>query len=313
MKRFWRAPWLAEQSPERRPARRVWRLGVVVALCVWWLSGLAVAWLALAPMHRAEPATPIGGGIRSFENVELRSADGVRLAGWLIPARGRARAVVIGCHGIGSDRTSLIPFARTMSRRGYDVLLFDFRARGRSGGSRCTIGYRETDDVLAAVAWAGAHPPTRGLPIALYGQSMGAASAILAAARSPQVRAVVAESPFSRLDRAVALWFRRLAGPLGPAIAAPSVWWGEKLLGCRLRDVSPEDAMRRLSDCPVLLIQDAEDRQSPASETDRLLRASGGRASRWTAPGADHLCAQAVAPREFERRVATFLDDAIGR
>ncbi len=308
---------LGENAGCARPARgsRLRRgcYRLLLALGIWWGLGLGIAWLTIAPIQIRSTVTPAAYGAKDYTDVALQSADGTDLAGWLMPANGAAKGVVIACHGIGADRTSLLPFAETMNRRGYAVILFDFRAHGRSGARHGTAGYREVEDVLAVIGWARANSSTYGLPVVLYGQSLGAACALMAAARCPYVRAVVAESPFSRLDRAIDNHFSRTAGWAAPVLSIPTVWWGERLIGCRARDVSPEAEIARIAPRTVLLIQDAADRQAPPSETAILVRASGGAAKLWTVPGADHVCAELVQREEFERRVVGLFDAAAGK
>jgi fermentation-respiration switch protein FrsA (DUF1100 family) len=146
----------------------------------------------------------------------------------------------------------------------------------------------------------------RELPLGLFGESQGGAVALMAAARSPEVRAVVAESPFARLDNAVGNHFRMAFGAAGPLVGVPVRWIGEGFIRRRCCDVSPVDEIPRISPRPLLLIQDGADRLCPPEETAALMAAAKEPKELWTVPNADHIQAEDVAPKELEQRVPAF-------
>jgi len=272
------------------------------------LACAAIAWLSVRPRPAAVPRDPASAGLHG-EPIALVSSDGARLAGWLVwNPKVRPRAAVVLCHGVDGTRLDMVPAARMLVQAGYATLLYDSRTRGASGGRRATLGVREPEDLGAAVRFLQSHPRTSGLPVGVLGASLGGATAILAAAALPEVRAVVAESAFSRLDRAIERHFRLWFGPVAPLLAGPSRRIGERLIGAPAHLVSPERAIARLGRRPVLLIHDADDRFCDALEADRLARAASGPVERWTVPSAGHIEAVHVAPEEYRRRVVGFFD-----
>jgi len=270
-----------------------------------------VAWQTVRPKNAPLRTDPGRDGL-AYERVAFHSADGTPLAGWFIPAPVKsARGVIVLCHGVDSDRRAMLWKARVLHKHGYATLLFDFRGRGESGPALCTIGYREVDDLLAAVALIQSRPDCRDQPIGVFGESQGGAVALMGTARCPAIRAVAAESPFARLDHAVDHHFRGLFGACTPAVEYPVRWMGELLIRKRCCDVSPVSEVPRIAPRPILLVQDADDALCPPSETAALLAAAGPNATLWTVPGAIHIEAQTVAPDEFERRVTAFFDASL--
>ena len=154
------------------------------------------------PYRRPLSSSPAIFGLQ-YEDVTFPSTDdAVPLRGWFLPAAGSDRVVVI-VHGRNSNRTGdqgeLVPHAEALVERGYNALLFDFRGHGESGGVRFTLGTVEQRDVLGAVDYL----ESRGFAPARMGfwaHSMGAATVLLASAASPDVRTIVADSSFARLD-----------------------------------------------------------------------------------------------------------------
>src|SRR4029077_9822346 len=124
------------------------------------------------------------------------------LSGWWLP-HPQPRGVVVVCHGYLVNRCEVLGVAGTLQRAGFSCLLFDFRALGVSQGNLCTIGACEVEDALGAVDFVAPHD----LPIAIFGSSMGAAIAIMTAARDDRIGAVIADSPYATLARAADEWW----------------------------------------------------------------------------------------------------------
>ena len=89
----------------------------------------------------------------AIEELAMRTEDGERLHGWWVVARaGRRRGSVLLCHGNGGDIGLRIPHARLLTAAGFDVLLFDYRGYGRSGGRASEAGtYRDARAALGAL------------------------------------------------------------------------------------------------------------------------------------------------------------------
>lgn len=235
------------------------------------------------------------------------------LRGWFLPATQKPRGLIICCHGVDSDRGDLLTTAVILHKAGYAALLFDFRARGESDGRLCTLGYREVDDLLAAIRYAQARPDLRQVPIGLLGEFMGAAVALMGAARCPDVQAVIAESPFARLDHAVNNHFRSVFGFAAPLFAVPTRIIGQMLIGKSCADIAPAAEISRISPRPLLLIEDGSDKLCPPEETQALLAASGSPKQLWRVPNAGHISSQSVAPDEYARRITGFFNTALPR
>jgi len=125
-------------------------------------------------------------------------AGGVDLSGQLdVPAG--AIALVVFSHGSGSSRLSPRNqhVAAALRQRGFATLLLDLltELEARCDGLDATLRFDVdllADRLIAATDWVRAQPELAGLPIAYFGASTGAATALLAAARRPlDVAAVV--------------------------------------------------------------------------------------------------------------------------
>jgi alpha-beta hydrolase superfamily lysophospholipase len=126
-----------------------------------------------------------------MEGSRLMTADGVELATRSWSSTGEARAIVILVHGLSStkDHPHVVGLAERLRTRSLDVLSYDARGHGESGGLS-TLGDLERNDIAAAVTFARG----RQNRVALVGASMGAVAALAYAASDPDLAGVVVVS-----------------------------------------------------------------------------------------------------------------------
>ena len=279
-----------------------------VALAAWLGGSAAAAWFVLHPWTWPVRPHHVPHGCAA-EEVAFVSSDLVGLSGWLF-APEQPRGAVVLCHGAFENRLGVIDCVPPLVERGYAVLVFDFRARGLSRGGCSTIGWRETDDVLAAVQTVRRLRPE--LPLALMGYSMGAAASLMAAAREPDIAAVIADSSYDRLDRAMDQHLRTFFGPTAPVLGAPGRALVVRGMGVDPATVSPLDEAPQLAGRPVLLIHCTGDLMCESAGSERLAAAIGPSAELWMVRYWRHTKARRKVPQEYWQRVGEFLDRAFG-
>ncbi len=103
----------------------------------------------------------------AYEEVTLRTADGVDLAGWWVPSHHGAAVVVR--HGAGSTCTAALDQGGVLGRAGHGVLLVDARGHGQSEGSGMDLGWWGERDTAAAVGFLLAQPGVAPDRIGLLG------------------------------------------------------------------------------------------------------------------------------------------------
>ena len=137
-----------------------------------------------------------------YENVSFQSADGTRLHGWFVPARGvadakQARATIIHFHGNAQNLTAHWQAVKWLPEHGYNVFLFDYRGYGQSAGEPNPEGLFA--DSNAALDYVRSRPDVNPERLLVFGQSLGGTNAIavVGAGNKAGVRAVAIESTFS--------------------------------------------------------------------------------------------------------------------
>jgi fermentation-respiration switch protein FrsA (DUF1100 family) len=200
----------------------------------------------------------------NFEGVQFHSSDGIRLDGWYVPAGPNARGTIIYCHGQNRSKIEMLPMAAFGHELGFNGLLFDFRHQGDSGGKISTIGYQERHDVIAAVHYA-LEQEKATQPIILWGISMGASAALMGAADSAEVNAVISDSSFLSFTDVIKhhwkLFFHLPTFPVAYEIIYWSAWRG----GFPPSDFDLEKAVRKIAPRPILFVAVEGDRRMPPS------------------------------------------------
>lgn len=188
--------------------------GLIFLLAILLLGGYLLAtyilpYTLLQPGHRTGDQTPAKYGL-PYEHLTLEPEAGIKLDAFYVPAAGPARANLIMLHGVGSCKEVYLSWVAELVEMGYNVLLWDQRAHGKSGGKFLTYGYFEKHDVSWAVDWLEAKSP--GLPTGIYGNSMGGAVAIQSLANDARLRFGLIESTFTDLPAVANAYGRRMSG-----------------------------------------------------------------------------------------------------
>ena len=307
--------------PESRPVvlRRERRL--VVGLCAVTVVLLAYAGVSLVvaetltkPYRRPLASSPAVFGL-AYEDVTFTSTgDGIALRGWFLPVPDSDRVVVIA-HGRNSNRTGedgqLVPHAEALVKHGYNVLMFDFRAHGESSGVRYTLGGAEQRDVLGAVAYLrsrGFAPDRMGF----WAHSMGAATVLLTSAVSPDVRTIVADSSFARLEDLLARELPRTSGLPG-FFNPPILFFARTLFGADASIVNPVDVVSGLPPDSLFIIHAEADGLIPVNHARRIAAAAGPAVyDLWIFPGSRHDRVSSAAPDRYRARVLAFFGEKLG-
>jgi alpha-beta hydrolase superfamily lysophospholipase len=284
-------------------------LVVTFLFCLFVVLPPRMASQALHPERLSGTATPARFDL-AYEDVTFEG-QGVSLSGWYVPGQGEAAIVLV--HGFAAERRETLEFVPWLHRAGYDLLLYDQRGAGTSGGDGVTFGYYEAGDLDAAVRYLRARSGARRM--GALGRSQGAAVVLLAAGQGAPLDAVVADSGFADLERAAAESAARLFGPdwgRFSAVLSPLILWhAERQSGLRAAAVRPVDAIARLSPRPVLLIHGLRDQLFSYQHSETLYAAAGEPRELWLVPDAVHAGASVKQPAEYQRRLLAFFGSAL--
>lgn len=215
------------------------------------LLSLVGFYLGLRPFRVISTVTPENFSLK-YEPVQFRTSDDILLKGWFIPSKKPQAKTIILLHGYPADKGDILP-TRLFLHQHYNLLFVDFRYLGESGGHYSTVGSYEVRDVRAAVDYLH----TRGIhETAVWGLSMGGAVALMAVKECPEIKAVVAEKPYARLE-----WIanKRYSIPgLNWVIGQMFRLWGYLLLQVDIKNVNPMQDAAKIN-IPLLLLYSKND------------------------------------------------------
>lgn len=158
----------------------------------------------------------------SVERVLIPSR-GEEMEGWWIEVDS-AKGIVILFPGYAGRKSDLQTEARAFRELGYHTLLVDFPGHGGSTGHQTSVGFHESADVQATVAYVAGQYPDQD--IVLYGFSMGAVAILKALGEAElPVRAAIVGAPFGSLLQTVRNRFTLMGLPSFP-FADLLVFWG---------------------------------------------------------------------------------------
>jgi pimeloyl-ACP methyl ester carboxylesterase len=241
----------------------------------------------------------------SFESINCRTQDGLRLVGWSVEPR-VARGTVAMFHGLRCTRALFLERMAILVKAGYRCVVFDHRAHGESQGRLTSFGYHESRDVAAVLHYVRQRWPES--PRIAHGISMGAAAICFAAKHACAVDAIVLESLYhdikaaftTRINAGFPGWYGRLMHGI--------IWITEKRLGLKMEDVTPADHIGCLAPAPVLLITGTEDSHASPLDASRLYERCEGPRELVLVPGAGHCDLLEVAGTAYEEHVLGFLE-----
>ena len=299
---------------ERQRKTKKWLVPSLVSILL--LAAIAcvaisiyVGWNLTHKERKAVVETPEAYGM-AYDNITFISKDGgLKLKGWVIEPTKRAKMTVIFSHGYGGNRyepnVPFLPIAKALTDEGYRVIMFDFRASGESEGDMTTIGAKEKYDLLGVIDYAKQHYSE---PIVLYGVSMGAATSILAAGMDKDVKAVIADSPFSDLEG-----YLRTYMPVWTNLPNVPFTYLIITLIPMITDLHPAEsvpikAVDAIAPRPILFIHSKADPSIPYKESVNMYNKHPDVFELWLTEKAKHVKSFDMYKEEYIHKILAFLE-----
>jgi uncharacterized protein len=233
--------------------------------------------------------------------VRIPEPGSAGLAAWWVRVTPERGAVLL-LHSIRADRRSMLPRARLLLQEGFSVLLVDLQAHGESPGDTITLGFRESGNARAALAWLRSRSQGR---VGVIGTSLGGV-AVLLGPQPSGFDAVVLEAVYPDVRTAIQNRIRIRLGPLAPALAPLLLVQLRPRLGAGPDDLRPILRIARLG-APVLVVAGELDRHTTLAESEALFGAASPPKELWIVAGAHHQDFLAKDPAGYREHVVRFL------
>jgi len=290
---------MAELIPSARKTQKG-KLGRVLRISAICLVLIMIAvFIAIPPlimkdmihMHaEVKEYSAAESGITAQE-LSLTTEDGVRLISWMVEAE-QPRGTVLFLSGIHNPSvTAFYGHAKMLSEQGFSSLLIEMRSHGRSEGSnKIYLGMKEYMDTRAGVEYLLGRQEYAGLPMIVFGVSMGGATAINSIGKIPEIDGVISASAFSSWPD---VFCDNMAGMGAPAfftaLQKPFVWLYMGFeFGFGNLDINPIKEIKKLNGRPLLLMHSRGDTQVPFKSYERLLKEASENTATYVTDGDHH-------------------------
>jgi pimeloyl-ACP methyl ester carboxylesterase len=211
---------------------------------------------------------------KQFHNAPLRfsffSNDSIIVRGWFIPTQFNPKGTIIVLHGIASSKELMLPYTTDLLNDSFNVVLYDSRAHGESGGDYCTLGFYEKYDVSRCIDKVIENYGNSCAPFGLIGNSMGAAITLQTLPLDNRIVCGVAESSFANLRETLSDYLERMIHVRWNWIANPAFARSEEIAHFSIDEVVPERSARAITQ-PVLLIHGDADNKINIKYAYRIL------------------------------------------
>lgn len=234
-----------------------------------------------------------------MKTLPLRPSDGLKLKGWFLPSNKSSNTIIV-MHGYPTNKANVLPSSMFLLKK-FNVFLFDFRSFGESEGSYTTAGYKEVNDLEAAVKYLKNRKDVKN--IGALGFSLGGSVAIMT--KKDNIKAVVADSAYSNLNNMIEAMYRNFLLFKYPFVQLTKAY-SKIFFGLDPKNVSPESAIKDINK-PVLIIHGKKDSQIPVNEA-YVLHDANKKTELWIAENADHGKIYALNKEEYEKRVLEFFE-----
>jgi uncharacterized protein len=296
--------WRTKRRDESLPRRYLRRLVPVAGAALAFVFVVFPLSLSYVFTHAARTKVPAANLGARYEQVAFTTSDGLKLRGWYVPSRNGAAVIAF------PGRRGPQKQARMLVRHGYGVLLFDRRGEGESDGDPNAFGWAMDRDLKAAAAFVQ-HPDVEANRIGGIGLSVGGEMLIQTAAESKVFRAVVSEGAGARSIRETLVKPKTLGGlpELGVSFTlnAGTALFSNHMPPPNLKHLSARIAPRSVFFVYALHGTGGEEKQL----NPKYYAAAREPKQIWEIPEASHTGGITARPKEYERRVIGFFDDAL--
>jgi uncharacterized protein len=186
-------------------------IGVISIILIILFISLQIAFSVVTPKKRSLAKTrqienDRDLGLMEFydqnlhDEYDIESVYGYKLRLYFFINPNESNKYIVMAHGHTYTHHGCIKYAKMMFNHGYNVVLYDERFHGNSGGKNTTLGYFEKNDLYEVITNVEKRFG-KDIIIGTYGESMGGATVLLEQDFDNRVKFVISDCAFASLSR----------------------------------------------------------------------------------------------------------------
>lgn len=273
---------------------------MVYILCVYFVLSILLTYLVHRMPRKPVTDYPDWGVVTDHR---IPANGGGFLEVWRIEPDGPSRGLVVLAHGWSRNRDRMINRARMFGKWGFTTVVHSARDHGGSSRLRLMNGIRFGQDIRTVLEWIDE-------PVILYGHSAGAAGAVIAASKRPDlVRFLFLEGCYAETKPALFHLYKSFNRGFGLIFGPAIIFLMDKVMyrGDLLDRFSPIRLAPGIQ-APVMMIHGEADMTFPVAFAETLMNKFPEKQARlWIAKGAGH--SESSFQPGYQDAVRTFLAD----
>lgn len=247
---------------------------------------------------------------KNAEEVEIISKDGLKLRGYEIKANPKSDVWIIAVHGYMGRGSDMVQYAEHFINYGYNCLIVDLRAHGKSEGKYIGMGWLDYYDLEIWIDKV--IEEHRECRIILYGISMGAATVSMTTGSNipENVKVAIADCGYTTVWDEFKVHLRRVLHVLPfPLLYAASLM-SKVFAGYRFKEASTIKQVKK-SKTPTLFIHGTKDKFVPYDMLQKIYKSAACEKEKLEIDGAAHAESCSTNPEKYWNAIQRFIEKYI--
>lgn len=240
-----------------------------------------------------------------YEPLNLKSPYGYMIKGRIYPNDSNRFIIIV--HGITMNMYGALKYLPFFYQKGFNVVVFDLRNHGETGGDTTTYGHFEKWD-LTTVTDHLYKVYGNEISVGVHGESMGGTISMLNMAMDKRIRYGIIDCAFSDLPELLLLKLQQDSRLKSKKLIAFVNVFIKIRAGFSIEDVSPLRELPTIHQ-PILFIHGAEDTYVPVSMTRAMYAFKMDKKYIYIAEGGEHATSMAVNPGRYSKEITAFLNN----
>ncbi|MDY6073083.1 MAG: alpha/beta hydrolase [Eubacteriales bacterium] len=215
------------------------------------------------------------------------------------------KGIIIICHGFACNRVFSFNYAKMFLSLGYNVLIYDHTHSGESEGTKCGMGFYESEDLEEIVQYIKDN--YNYSLIGTLGESMGAATVLKHLGKYNSVDFTIADCPYESLRKQIKSRINKLIKLPGFVLLPIIDTYLHLLGGYGFRDVNIKESVINIKK-PFMLVHGSTDSYISVEDSLNLKLANDNCKKIYICNGADHARSYEQDPEKYKEEVNDFLN-----